>query len=381
MGLVVEESFKVSPILWGAPTYDQVRIGWEETRKALGGIADFNQSQMRVTMPSGGVVFFRSLDDPDNARGHSAAGVAVDEIGDVNPIAYYEVLRPMLIDTNGWFWGMGTPKGRNWFFQEFVKAKERADSRAFHAPTLGCEIVDGRLIRKPHPLENPSIPFAEIESLFASMTERSFRQEILAEFIEGQGAVFRNVRAVCTLTTPDKPEQHAGHSFVMGVDWGKSNDYTRLRVLCRDCRKMVDWDGFNKIDYHFQRDRLKLLADRWPNVRSIAEENSIGVPNIEEMRRDGLVVMPFNMSGTSKPPLIEALSLAIEQGNVQLPKEDADELEAFEVRINPNNNHPSYSAPQGMHDDRVIADALTVFGLNRPYGAALIGFPLASVEE
>jgi hypothetical protein len=65
-------------ILWGAPTYDQVRIGWNETRQAAAGVASFTQQSMMAEFPSGGRIIYRSLDDPDNARGHTADGVVID---------------------------------------------------------------------------------------------------------------------------------------------------------------------------------------------------------------------------------------------------------------------------------------------------------------
>jgi phage terminase large subunit len=149
-------------VIWGAPTYDQVRVGWEETRHAAGQVAKFNQAQMSVTFPGGGSILFRSLDNPDNARGHTADGVVVDEAGDVAERAWYEVLRPMMLDTGGWAWLVGTPKGRNWFWREFTQAEDRPDTAAFSAPTLGVAITEAGLIRQPHPLallsrEIPSI--------------------------------------------------------------------------------------------------------------------------------------------------------------------------------------------------------------------------------
>ena len=146
---------------------------------------------------------------------------------------------------------------------------------------------------------------------------------------------------------------------MMGVDWGKQNDFTRIRILCRECHRVVDWDGFNQIDYVFQRERLRVLYDRWKPSPVLAESNSIGEPNIEMLQRDGLPVSGFETTATTKPPLIESLALALERGEVQLPQEDADELESYEMKTNANTGRPTYSAPEGAHDDRVIADALT----------------------
>ncbi|HXI16142.1 MAG TPA: hypothetical protein VNM48_07210, partial [Chloroflexota bacterium] len=120
---------------------------------------------------------------------------------------WYEVLRPILMDTNGWAWFLGTPKGRNWFWQEHEAARLREDSASWQIPTVGCVIEDSRLLRRPHPYENPIIPFSEIEDLYLSEPESAFRQEILAEFVEGsfdiyEAAWFADTRFLLPSTLP-----------------------------------------------------------------------------------------------------------------------------------------------------------------------------------
>ena len=195
MGYAVEMAIQGQQILWGAPTFDQVRVGFEEAKRAAVGVAVFNESRMTARFPGGGAVLYRSLDNPDNARGHTADGVIIDEVADVDPLAWREVLRPMLIDTNGWLLAGGTPKGYNWLYQEFELAKMRDDSTAVQAPTLGYRIDEqGHIQRAAHPLENPHIPFSEIAALWAATcpllpddtrdtrNAYTFHQEIGAQF-------------------------------------------------------------------------------------------------------------------------------------------------------------------------------------------------------
>jgi len=366
MSIAVEEASTGKRVFWGAPTFDQVRIGWEETEHACGGVAKFNQTLMAAAFPSGGKIIYRSLDDPDNARGHTADGIVIDEVQNVKPSAWYEVLQPMLVDTHGWAWFIGTPNGRNWFFREHLGACDRLDSMAWQVPTLGVEIRDGELLRKPHPLENPDISFEEIKRIWQTTPSRSFEEEILAIFKEGEGAVFRNL-AACMGAPPTTPDAHAGHELVAGLDWAKQNDFTAISILCKPCACEVARDRFNKIDYHFQRDRLRALYDRWHVTRIIGEANSIGGPNIEELQRDGLRVQPFETTGTSKPPLIESLSLSFERAEIQWQSDPiwTAELEAYEMRVSPTTGRTSYSAPDGVHDDTVIARALALYGVQR----------------
>ena len=358
MCIAVEGAMRGQSLLWGAPTFDQVRIGWNETRRACGGYATFVQQRMTVEFPRGGRIIYRSLDDPDNARGHTGDGIIIDEAGDVKARAWYEVLRPMLIDTTGWAWLIGTPRGRNWFWREWINAQDRDNSMAWQVPTLGVEVVNGVLRRKPHPLENPYIEFAEIEGIFQTTPEDTFRQEILAEFLEHEGVVFRNI-AACINAPQSTPAEHKEHRVVMGCDWGQQ-DFTALSVVCADCCQEVALDRFNQIDYHVQRQRLAALTEKWGVTEILAEQNSIGTPIIEELQREGLPVAGFMTTATSKPPLIESLALALEREECQWLDilVATGELEAYERKVSPATGRSSYSAPEGLHDDSVIARAL-----------------------
>ena len=66
--------------IWLAPTYKQVEIAWDESRKALAfSGAEMNESRKVIKLPTGGRAIFRSGDNPDSVRGYSAAGVVLDE--------------------------------------------------------------------------------------------------------------------------------------------------------------------------------------------------------------------------------------------------------------------------------------------------------------
>jgi hypothetical protein len=359
---------KGSHILWVAPTYDQVRIGWEECRKGSEGALTYMKSEMvAVSNVNSGKILFRSVDDPNNARGHTADGIVADEIGDIVEEAWYEVMRPIIMDTGGWAILAGTPKGRNFVWREVTRADEDPNVLAVQAPTLGCEITPMGLARKPHPLENPHVPFEELVHLYRTMPERSFRQEILAEFIEDSGTVFRFVRRQATSVIR---EPYFG-TFVIGVDWGRTNDFTVATVMDCQTREVVDFDRFNQIDFYFQQERLAGLWRKWSAGNAacsiLAETNSIGRPNLEALQRMGLPIYGWNASNTSKQQLIETLSLDIEQQTIRYPAipELISELEAYEMVRLPS-GLLRYQAPQGMHDDIVTSLALANYGSRAP---------------
>lgn len=363
MAIAVEEALFGKAIIWGAPTYDQVRIGWAETKRAAGMVANFNQSTMTATFPSGGTILYRSLDNPDNARGRTADGIVIDESADVAEEAWYEVLRPMLLDTGGWLWAIGTPKGRNWYWREFEAAAERDDSACWNAPTLGCGYRDGVLVRSPHPLENPNINFDEIRQLSRTLPERVFLQEILAHFVESSGGVFRMVREAID-EGRNRPDDPAPDSvYVLGADLARVEDFTVLCVLDASGRQ-VYFERFNQISWERQIARIVDVSTRYRAPVHI-DATGLGDPIVEALRRvGGIAVKPFGFTSASKEAAIDNVAIRLEQGRLRLMDlpVQTTELQAYQYEVTPGRN-TRMNAPAGMHDDTVIALALACWGL------------------
>jgi len=187
-----------------------------------------------------------------------------------------------------------------------------------------------------------------------------FRQEYLAEFITGEGAVFRRIEENLT-TERTTPMQHAGHNIVAGVDWGQVSDFTAISIVCENCLQELELDRFNQLDWEFQRTKLLALAEKWNVKLMLVEENSIGSPNLEALQKNTLrSVKGFQTTASSKPPLIQSLALAFEQTEIKwldIPVATA-ELQSYEAHRNEVTNRIQYSGTKGGHDDTVIARAL-----------------------
>ena len=359
--LAVEAALAGTQVLVGAPTYDQVRLLFANAQRMLGDTGTFNISRMECVLPTGGTIMFRSLDLPNNVRGHTAGLVLIDEAGYCKAEGWYEVLRPMLFTTGGSAWLAGTPVGRNWFFDEFMKkGKDRA---TFQAPTVGCKIVDGELKRKKHPLENPNIPFEEIQEYFSTVPLQVFNQEILATFTEDLSTVFRNVRGCATATEQMDPLPL--HSYVMGVDWGKLNDYTVLSVIDTLTNELVTKERFNMIGYEIQLDRLLRLYNRFHPTTMVCEANSMGEPLCDLLESKGIPVDRFSTTQSSKAKVIDDLALAFERNEIKILNDETliGELVAYELERLPSGKF-RYSAPPNLHDDCVISLALAWWAAN-----------------
>ena len=362
MAIAVENAVNGKTIIWGAPTYDQVSVGFEETRKASHGVAKFNQSRMEAHFPNGGRILYRSLDNPDNARGHTADGVVMDEAAYIHRKAWSEVLRPMLIDTNGWAWGISTPCGRNWYWEEHTKSLDDPDSMAWQVPTLGVRITDRGLVRDPNPYENPDIPFSEIEKLFYSQPRQIFEQENLAQFVDLSGGVFRRVQEAAVL---EPKEYEEGKQYIAGVDVAASVDFTVVSVLDAESKEMVYLDRFNRVDYPVLIDRLEAVYHRYHLTSMVVESNSIGRPVIDELVTRGLNIIPFTTTSATKQSIIQNLQAAFENGQIRILNNPVlvGELLSFESKRNASGGF-SYSAPDGMNDDCVMSLAIAWYGAN-----------------
>jgi hypothetical protein len=362
--VLIEPALDGKPAAWLAPTYKMLQEDWRELKYLLApAIAEKWETEHRIQLITGGVIDMWSLDNADAVRGRKYQRVTVNEAAQVANLqeAWERVIRPTLTDYAGDAWFGSTPRGRNYYWQLWMRGQREEGWKSWQFPTS----------------TNPFIQPKEIEAAQAELPQLAFRQEYLADFLEGEGSVFRNVRAC--LTAP-KGGEHRGHKIVAGLDWGRMVDSTSLSVGCATCRVELFLDRYTRVEYAFQRDRIKSAVDRW-HAQLLAESNSIGQPNIEALRNDGVSVRPFETTATTKPPLIQSLALAFERQEWKwLPDELAAlELEAYEMKTNPVTGRPSYSAPEGGHDDTVMARALMLW--QATHSGVLVAFVGADDDE
>jgi hypothetical protein len=128
---------------------------------------------------------------------------------------------------------LSTPKGLNHFKTLFDRGQDREQNEwaSWQMPTG----------------ENPYIDPSEIESARLDMTESAWNQEYAALFVNWEGSVFRRVGEAATAKDRTQPE--ASHDYVIGCDWGRSNDYTVMLVLDVTTKAVVAMDRSNRVDY------------------------------------------------------------------------------------------------------------------------------------
>ena len=346
------------PVGWFSPTYKLMLEVWDDILfrfREL--IARKNVSERRIELLTGGRIEFWPVDSPDVARSRKYKKVVLDEAAMIPHLkdAWERGIRPTLTDYAGGALFASTPKGMNHFHKlHSLGADEmQTDWAAWSEPTSN----------------NPFIADSEIEAARRQLPARVFAQEYLADFLPHEGAVFRNIVASLN-APPSRPEEHVGHRIVAGLDWGKQQDFTAISVGCATCKLELARDRYKQLDYAFQRARVKELLADWGVHGLLAERNAMGEPNIEQLAREEVPLLPgpdgrlgFNTSASSMPPLIENLALAFERGEWQF-QDDAlwtAELEGYERVVQPVTGRSQYAAPEGMHDDTVMARALMLW--------------------
>lgn len=339
------------PVGWFAPTYKVMIDAWQEICEVLEPITMRSHAgDHRLELATKGVLEMWTLQDANAGRSRWYKRIIVDEaamVADLMPI-WNAALRPLLVDAAGDAWFFSTPKGRNGFWQMWTQGQDEAypEWMSWQMPTSA----------------NPYIDKEEIERMRREMPARIFAQEILAQFLEDAGGVFRGV--VDAATAHEQDAALPGHEYVIGVDWAKIEDFTVFAVGDITTQEIVHLERFNQVDYRVQRRYLEALDQRFRPTVIIAERNSIGEPNIEDLQMHGLPVRGFTTTNATKAHAIESLQLGVETGSLKIINDPVliNELQAYEMERLPS-GRVRYNAPPGMHDDTVIATALAWHGM------------------
>ena len=337
-------------VLEAAPVQDQTEAFWEAVKSYFSipiaqKVIDKNETERRLTFPSGGQIRAKTAFNADTLRGDYADLLILDEYSYMQPDTWEKVGAPMLLDNDGDAVFIFTPNRRNHAYHRYMQAEADDTGRwaAWHFTSL----------------DNPYLSRKALDDITKDMSEEDYKQEVLAEFLENEGQVFRNIDA-CMNAPATTATEHRGHIAVMGVDYAKQQDYTVISIGCATCGREVYMDRFNQVDYVYQNQKIQSVWHEWDVKAGAFDSASIGEPNLDYLKREKLAItgIPTN-SSTQKAALIEALALALDRTAIQfLPdKIGRGELEAYE-RTMTKTGLASYSAPTGLHDDTVIARAL-----------------------
>lgn len=201
-----------SAVMYVAPTQGQARqIIWDLLMD-LGRdvISSSHVNNMDITLINGAKIYVRGADRPDTLRGVSLTFVVLDEVADIKADTWEKVLRAALSDKKGNALFIGTPKGRNWFYDMYNLGRDSEDEdwKSWHFTTR----------------DNPLIDPKEIEGAKKTLSSFAFKQEYEASFDNAGTDLFKE----SWLKYGKEPE---GGVYYIGLDFSGflNENYSQAR--------------------------------------------------------------------------------------------------------------------------------------------------------
>lgn len=170
---------KSGHVFYVAPTQGQARDIMWQTLLELGHpvIAGSHINNLQIKLVNGTTISLKGADRPETMRGVSLKYLVMDEYADMKPDVWEQILRPALADQKGEALFIGTPMGRNHFYELFKYG----------------EISDDPTYKSWHftSYDNPILDPDEIDMAKKSMSSHAFRQEFLASFEANGSEMFK----------------------------------------------------------------------------------------------------------------------------------------------------------------------------------------------
>ena len=244
-------------VFYIAPTFQQAKDIMWAMLKDLGKdlIIQAYENTAVLTLINGRKIYLKGSDRPETLRGVGLSYVVLDEYASMKPVVWEQIIRPTLADVKGRALFIGTPAGKNHFFDLYNDAQEDDDWDAFQFTSIA----------------NPFLPKEEIEAASKSMSSMSFRQEFQASFETFSGGIFREE----WFKVDEEPKDG---NYVIAVDPAGYEDSEKERNLKRS---RLDETAISivKID----RDRWwvkNIIHGRW-NIKETARKILMSAIDVE----------------------------------------------------------------------------------------------------
>jgi hypothetical protein len=328
---------------WGAPVYPQAEIAFRRTARMLrtadpqGKHWRCNKSDLFIELGNESILRYKSCEDTDNLFGEDVRRCVLDEATRMREEAYHAITST-LTATNGKLRIIGNVKGnKNWVW----KLKQQVEAGLL--PGWKSSLITWRDAVKAGILKEEAIERARLALPKAVFDE-------LYECIpnaDGSNPFGLSHIAACVRPLSAKPP------VCFGVDLAKSTDWTVVLGCDEDGQTCV-FDRWQHEPWSVTTDRVARLVGGLP---ALIDSTGVGDPIVEELDRRLPHVEGFKFTQTSKQQLMEGLAAGIQQRQVFYPEGPVrQELETFEYE--PTRTGVRYTAPEGMHDDCVVALAL-----------------------
>lgn len=324
-------------VWWVAPVYQQAEIAFRRMRNQVT-VRDFfkvNESKLRLTLPTGGIIEFKSADKPDNLYGDDVYAAVFDEFTRAREDAWY-ALRSTLTKTEGKAKLIGNVKGKkNWGYKLSERARMGEPNYGFFKITAYDAVNAGVL------------KLEEVEQAKRDLPQHIFSELYLAEPTEdGSNPFGLSYISQCIAPLSTAPVEW------YGIDLAKYSDYTVIIGLDSEYR-VCYFDRFQKDWAQTEQHIIRVVG----NTPAAIDSTGVGDPIVEKIQRHCPRSVGVKFTSVSKQQMMEQLTADVHAGLIKFPEGIiADEMRNFEFEHTATGLR--YSAPSGLHDDAVCALAL-----------------------
>ena len=275
-----------------APFLKQAKaIAWARLKQKLDGFIragaiDVNEADLAVTFKHNkATIRLFGGDNPDALRGVRLDGVVIDEVANIRPEVWNDIIQPALSDRKGWALFIGTPAGINLFSELFYRASSLPDWYATRYTVHDTDALDP----------------VEVERLERDMPETAFAREYLCDFSAAgsdQLISMSDVEAASKLVYRDGDVIES--PLVVGVDPARFGDDRSVIVLRQGLR-------MEKPMIHHGVDNMQLaglvaqvIDDRDPDAVFIDVGGGAGV--IDRLRQLDYYIVEVPFGGKANQP-------------------------------------------------------------------------------
>lgn len=338
---------------WIAPVYGQAKIAYRRIKRALkysvpASFYSQNDSDLYVHLnPFDTTIWFKSADKPDSLYGEDVYAAVIDEASRCKEDSWFAV-RTTLSATKGPVRMIGNVKGRkNWAYR-LARRAEMGEPNMHFAKITAYDAVEAGVLDAE-----------EIEDARAVLPEDVFNELYLCIPSDDGGNPFGlSAITACVGQQSDDPPVAWGWDLAKSRDWTVGIALDKDGHVCEYHRWQAPWN--------ITESRILNLTKRVP---ALVDSTGVGDPVVGSLQQQATnYTNPqlasawsnfegFKFTGPSKQQLMEGLRVAIQDQRVSYPEgQIVRELEQFEYEY--TKTGVRYQAPEGFHDDCVMALAL-----------------------
>lgn len=338
-----------------SPSFKQAKSIYQTIVDAIiksGVVKTKNKTDLVITLINGSTINFKSAEQREQLRGYTCDFLCVDESAYI-PDSIFHLVLPWTDAKKAPILMVSSPfVKQGFFYQYYCYGLEHSHN------TVTIDWSDEKFKESIEQILSAS----KLEEYKQVLPRNVFLTEYLGEWLDDDGAVFINIKNCIKHNTIK-----AGDRLYVGLDWSNQGegDDTVISVFNQKGEQVM-LKYFNNLTPLRQIDVIFAQLEPYINQIQVinSESNSIGEPYSELLKQRSQIlaqkIQLFNTSNTSKNAAVVNLQTVLEKGEVTLLDDEKQtrQFGYFTATFNPKTRVVSYAAPQGLHDDTVLATML-----------------------